>query len=347
MTSTATLHAPRPESLRRVFEATGIAAGWVGLLFALAAVAAFLLQEAILGRFAPALQAGDPYGVLDDIRIAITHIVVVTYLPTAYVYAQQSAERTWLQLGPVLEGDVRLLLRRTTAERVAMDACAVAGVVASLLISVTGPGVNVSYWPSSWTPETSWHRVCALLMGFWIGRLLALIVVDSLRLSREAGSLRELDLLDLEGVAPFTHYGLTNVLLMMGFAAGYALFLVDTAYLPIFGLNLGLAALAGGMALVLPVLGARRAIQEQKRRELRWCRDRIRAARRALERGGADAARPPRLDELVAWEARVEGVPDWPFDASTLARFGLYLLIPLLSWSGGALVERLIDALLD
>ena len=37
---------------------------------------------------------------------------------------------------------------------------------------------------------------------------------------------------------------------------------------------------------------------------------------------------------------------EWPFDASTLARFGLYLLIPLGSWAGGALVERLINAIL-
>jgi len=40
-------------------------------------------------------------------------------------------------------------------------------------------------------------------------------------------------------------------------------------------------------------------------------------------------------------------VREWPFDASTLVRFGLYLLIPLGSWAGGAFVERVIDALLE
>ncbi len=49
----------------------------------------------------------------------------------------------------------------------------------------------------------------------------------------------------------------------------------------------------------------------------------------------------------MAWESRIEGVREWPFDTGTFARFGLYLLIPLASWSGGALVERLIDGLLD
>jgi hypothetical protein len=38
---------------------------------------------------------------------------------------------------------------------------------------------------------------------------------------------------------------------------------------------------------------------------------------------------------------------EWPFDASTFRRFGLYLMIPLGSWMGAALVERLINGLLE
>jgi hypothetical protein len=53
-----------------------------------------------------------------------------------------------------------------------------------------------------------------------------------------------------------------------------------------------------------------------------------------------------RLPGLLAWESRVESVPEWPIDAAALRRIALYLLIPLGSWVGGALVERLVDALL-
>jgi hypothetical protein len=42
----------------------------------------------------------------------------------------------------------------------------------------------------------------------------------------------------------------------------------------------------------------------------------------------------------------VEGVSAWPFDSSTAVRILLYLLIPLGSWAGGAIVERFIDSLL-
>lgn len=36
-------------------------------------------------------------------------------------------------------------------------------------------------------------------------------------------------------------------------------------------------------------------------------------------------------------------VREWPFDTSTVLRFARYLLIPLGSWFGGAMVERVVD----
>ena len=53
------------------------------------------------------------------------------------------------------------------------------------------------------------------------------------------------------------------------------------------------------------------------------------------------------MNEIVAYRQVVDGVREWPFDASTLVRFGIYLLIPLASWSGGAVVERVIDSFLE
>jgi hypothetical protein len=37
----------------------------------------------------------------------------------------------------------------------------------------------------------------------------------------------------------------------------------------------------------------------------------------------------------------------WRFDTPTLVRFALFLLIPLGSWLGGAVVERVVDLVLD
>ena len=59
--------------------------------------------------------------------------------------------------------------------------------------------------------------------------------------------------------------------------------------------------------------------------------------------GSAAAKREamPSLADLVAYRGLVDAAREWPFDASTVRRFGLYMLIPLGSWLGGALVERL------
>jgi hypothetical protein len=99
-------------------------------------------------------------------------------------------------------------------------------------------------------------------------------------------------------------------------------------------------ALFSALLLLLPVRGVRRAIAAEKKRELDWSTAELRRARE-----GADGARP--LADVLAWRSFVESVPEWPFDAPTLARFALYLAIPLGSWFGGALVDRMVDALLS
>ena len=105
------------------------------------------------------------------------------------------------------------------------------------------------------------------------------------------------------------------------------------------------------VALLLPLRGIRARIIDAKRQELRWCRQQMQERRARLPDAshgshGADSD-APRLDELVAWERRIQEVREWPLDAPTSRRFVLYLLLPLGSWAGGALVERGIDALLD
>lgn len=52
---------------------------------------------------------------------------------------------------------------------------------------------------------------------------------------------------------------------------------------------------------------------------------------------------PCSLADLLAWEARIERVAEWPFDTPTLLRFALALLVPLGSWLGGALAQLAIE----
>jgi hypothetical protein len=96
-----------------------------------------------------------------------------------------------------------------------------------------------------------------------------------------------------------------------------------------------LAALAL-VALILPCRGAHRVLRAAKRAELREVRSQIAEARRTRE--------DTRLPGLLAWEARIEGLSEWPIDATALRRTGLFLMLPVASWVGSAFVERLVDA---
>ena len=63
--------------------------------------------------------------------------------------------------------------------------------------------------------------------------------------------------------------------------------------------------------------------------------------------GPESAEAGAKLPGLLAYKNEIESVREWPFDAPTLTRFFLYVAIPLGSWVGGALVERLLGAALD
>ena len=97
--------------------------------------------------------------------------------------------------------------------------------------------------------------------------------------------------------------------------------------------------------LVLPVRGVQHRIHRAKLAALANLDSELRRARDAAL-GGEERTGGP-LADLLAYRSYIESVREWPFDTSTFARFGLYLLIPVGSWIGGAFVERLVSALLD
>lgn len=169
----------------------------------------------------------------------------------------------------------------------------------------------------------------------------------------EIGALRAIGrrmcvpLLDRGALAPFVRSGLRGALLwLVGSSLATGLLLDVNA--PV--LVLGVLAVTMGLAvaaLLLPSAGLHERLREQRASELATVRARIESARAALDRpdaAGLDEA--ARLPALLAWEQRVAAVSEWPFDATSLLRFALLLLVPLGSWLGGALVEHVVDRLL-
>jgi hypothetical protein len=86
----------------------------------------------------------------------------------------------------------------------------------------------------------------------------------------------------------------------------------------------------------------REAIRATKATELETLRHEIAQLKAHLD---ADPAAAPKLQSLLAFEARIAAVREWPFDQSTAVRVAASSLVLALPWFGqafaGALVERL------
>ena len=99
------------------------------------------------------------------------------------------------------------------------------------------------------------------------------------------------------------------------------------------------------MPSLRPARKVRPLIRDAKCAELERLGSRVRQARDAALNDDAGAL--GRLTDLLAYQDRVKSTPEWPFDSSTLLRFGLYLLIPVASMVGGALVERVVNTVFE
>ena len=113
-------------------------------------------------------------------------------------------------------------------------------------------------------------------------------------------------------------------------------------------LNIAAAIAVALAALVLPVTGVRARIRAEKEAQLATVRARINTHRESGMSGDPDAnSGISALPGLLALEARLDSVREWPFDVPSLLRFTLYVALGLGSWLGAATVERILDAVLS
>ena len=200
----------------------------------------------------------------------------------------------------------------------------------------------------------SWSRIhdnsatmaLFLLLGWSVGR------ASYLSFARVYGytplpQRSEIDLLNLNDLYAFGRSGLRGTLALYIILAMAGLLILPGlgsglwVILPFFVINLGL----GLLMLLTPARMVRSLIRDVKREELARLDPLLRQARDDTLTG--DASTQGRLTDLVTYKTQVESTPEWPFDSSTFLRFGLYLLIPAGSMVGGALVERIVDTVLD
>jgi hypothetical protein len=277
-------------------------------------------------------------------------VLILAYLPAAYAVGVRGARRAVADLRPFLNPGHEASQLAASAgcfDPVAMRRAGFVGIGFCLLIPLWIDR-SLGGW-AIWNlpPEPIFQRVLLPAVGWFAGRFLYSVWAESRRLSAIGRDHLRVDLLDLRCFEPLTRQGLRYALLVVGVISILALYLYDSDKRGLFTLVLfanGVVLAAAVTALLLPLRGARQAIVVAKRRELDWCEAALRRARAELESG---PLAPGAVGDLVAWRGVVESVPEWPLDALTLRRFLLYLALPLGSWLGGALVERIVDFVLQ
>jgi hypothetical protein len=218
-----------------------------------------------------------------------------------------------------------------------------AGVGALLGLLVISAGVA---WATPAASVWAGHRIWSWLLNPMLFAAMAVFAQRGAHANRIFAALGErvrVPIGSLEGLAPFARAGLRRAVLWLLGSSLAALMLPNTEQPGIVLVVLAVTLALGVASLFTPSRTLHRRMREVKQAELSWVRSEIARAGDAL-RGHGDPARGQRLPALIAWEARVADAPVWPFDVSTKLRFALLLLVPLGSWLGGAMVERVVEA---
>jgi len=278
------------------------------------------------------------------------------YLVMMYTHVARGTFRDLEALRPILQGGEATYseLRRqlTHFERRRLWIGSLVGLAFSCLLWELGSNRWAALIPAGdFTLEAACNFL--ILSAFWItGGRGTVYLIDSVRLYSQIGERHvNVDLLDLTPLSPLTSHGLRIVLFLV-IVTGAAVISLIVGNPSALGAALLLSCfwniLLAPAAFVLPVRGLRRQIRARKAEELARVRCDIRRNRElAAESGTESAEAGAKLPGLLAYMNQIESVREWPFDTPTLTRFFLYVAIPLGSWIGGALVERLLGAALD
>lgn len=198
--------------------------------------------------------------------------------------------------------------------------------------------------PSTMTLTNVWFLVMTVALFTEIFRSLSFLRMDTSTFVRGLDHSVEVDLLDiskldgfgriaLRGALPWLVTGTIVLLLLLGQQA-------SEFFVP---LVVGLIASATAV-FAWPMWRVHLLIDRAKNIELARLRLAIAEQRRLFERDGAEGERASvRLAALLALMGRIEHVREWPLDLPTILRFGFYLALPLGSWLGGAVVERILN----
>lgn len=187
-----------------------------------------------------------------------------------------------------------------------------------------------------------WFAAVTTLLGMAFTRGVELSRTGTRNTNQVIGDVLMVDLLRIDHLSVWGRSAARFALIWFTVGAVSCLFFLDSG-LNIFTVALVVVFLALGVWVFLRSMEpVHRKIRAAKAGELERLREEI-----ASVRSGAvsDAAAATRLQGLLAYEARIEAVPEWPFDQTTLYRVCASALILTVPWFGQAVAGYAIEHL--
>jgi hypothetical protein len=326
----------------RLSRAVGVGPVWLGLGILLA----YLLLWAASGALIVALGGvpGWSSGWL-RIRWELVNAVMIAYLVAATVVVVEGARRDLRELRPLLGGPPgefdEILERATNTPARFLHQAGALGVVVGVSIVAFDPRVCGQSSFDLAHPELAWVLFRNILTNWLAWRLGVHEIVLARGFSLAARRVA-VDLLDPRPLAAFARKSQRSVAVWAGFLVIFSTFWLGDAAgsANLFFLVLILAFLVP--VYLVPLLGVHRRLAAAKHAEL----DRVNARIREATAEEAAPASQTRLADWVAYRRLVEDAREWPLEAPGLVRSLLFVALGVGSWLGGALVERLLGAIL-
>jgi hypothetical protein len=331
--------ASEPGAARARSDAWGVVQVFAGVTLGFGAL---YLASAMLFAGPGVFLALDGSGVERLARFNVALAVVLAYLCAALRLGQHWGRHDFPDLRGVVDASEEewsaWIARLRSPDRGRLLRALALGAACGLVVDAIGG--RVAEVGAIWRGHLVWVWILNPVLFAVMGMLLSLSGVRA-RVYRELGRRTRVTLGDIAPLAPFARAGLRTALLWLVGTSLASVLLVDTDSPMLVIVILLVTSSIGVTSLLAPSRGLHDRLREAKREELAWLRAEIARASAALRRGDAPGAE--QLPALLAWEARVAGAPEWPFDASTVARFALFLLVPLGSWLGSAVAERFVE----
>lgn len=153
--------------------------------------------------------------------------------------------------------------------------------------------------------------------------------------------------LNTHRLLPFGRVSISTSLVLIGALAFFPLISLESGFNLAESLPGAIATLVPLLILfIIPIWPVHRRLAQMKERELAALNARIEACPDTACDVDLETQRFDQLLPLLNYRREIAQVSTWPFDVGNMTRLAFYLIIPPLTWAGGALIENVVDALL-